>query len=330
MRGWLIGGGLRRTGPGAPLRRRPGRSVSRPPALGASEGAAARDRGPDLAAVRQFLDSDKSYSPAEKAAAQAALQRLTRKAPALDDAQFELAVAHIAAITDNGHTFLMPGAWPQRYDRIPLRLVLLSDGLFVGSADAADSDLVGARVVRIEGRALPALREAYRRYEGGLEGWRQQFLPYFLESADILHAASVARRADRLRMEFRLRDGARLTRDLAARREPTARTGIELLLPPDRLVELARGGRASMLPPALPLYLQDAQAPFRSAWMADGIYYLQLKFNSDFAGARMADFVARVRSELAQRRRRPSSSISASTSEETSTPHARSCRTCRT
>ncbi len=241
---------------------------------------------------------DKSFSPEELARARAALQRVTARASSISGSEFELALAGIAALTDNGHTFLLSGAWPLRYNRIPLRFIALSDGLFVGSADAVNADLVGARVERIERRSWRDLLRADARYQGGAPGWREQFAYFFVESPEVLHAAGIARESDRVRIRIRLPNGRRVTRTIMAQRDPNAPGGIEALLPPDRLIELSRRD-GSMLASAAPLYLQEPNHYFRSARLPEeGGYYIQLRFNSDFGDEEITPFVDAVVADL--------------------------------
>src|SRR5205085_11098935 len=138
-------------------------------ALSASVAQAAP--GPaDVAAMRTYVARNRAYSPATRAEAMRRLELL----PGLSGspARFELEAAHIAALADNGHSVLLPPQWPSRYRRSPVHLGLFADGLFVVSAPADRRQLVGRRVLRINGRDWHDIRAAYARYQVGLPGFR--------------------------------------------------------------------------------------------------------------------------------------------------------------
>ena len=109
-------------------------------------------------------------------------------------ARFELEAAHIAALADNGHSVLLPPQWPSRYRRSPVHLGLFADGLYVVSAPADRRRLVGRRVLRINGRDWREIRTAYARYQGGLPGFRDQFVTLFMETAGVAGGGGLRQR----------------------------------------------------------------------------------------------------------------------------------------
>jgi hypothetical protein len=54
-------------------------------------------------------------------------------------AQLDLELAQIAALADNGHSFLMPPQWTTRYPRSVVHLGMFADGLGVLTLDCASS-----------------------------------------------------------------------------------------------------------------------------------------------------------------------------------------------
>jgi hypothetical protein len=209
-------------------------------------------------------------------------------------ARFELEAAHIAALADNGHSVLLPPQWPSRYRRSPVHLGLFADGLYVVSAPADRRPLIGRRVLRINGHDWREIRAAYARYQGGLPGFRDQFVTLFMELPALLHAAGFGSDPDRLALT------------LSAPGQPETVT-IQAALTPYRDVAAFTGESslidgARMLPPAtVPLYLQDPGPLFRRAWPAglDGAY---VQLNA-IRGLGIQQFFEETLAEL--RRRRP-------------------------
>ena len=111
--------------------------------------AAAAPTEADVAMVRDYVGKNRAYSPAARAEALRAVERL----PGLigEPARFELEAAAIAALADNGHSALLPPQWASRYPRSPVHLGLFADGLYVIAAPAEHVGLLRSRVIAING-----------------------------------------------------------------------------------------------------------------------------------------------------------------------------------
>jgi hypothetical protein len=246
----------------------------------------------DVQAMRTYVARNRAYSPAARAEALRRVELLPGLAAT--PARFELEAAHIAALADNGHSVLLPPQWPSRYRRSPVHLGLFADGLFIVSAPAERRQLVGRRVLRINGRDWQEIRAAYARYQGGLPGFRDQFVPLFMETPTLLAAAGFGSDPDRLTLTLSAPGRPEMVIVQAALtpyRDEAAFTG------ESPLVDGAR-----LLPPAMvPLYLQDPAPLFRLAFPVelDGAF-IQLKA---IRGLGIQQFFEATLVEL--RRRRP-------------------------
>lgn len=88
-----------------------------------------------------------------------ALESLANRLDALDDEQIVMALARVVAMGGDSHTTVNAGAIGQRMRRLPLQLVVLSDGVFVNAAPKAHEALIGRRVVSINGMAIDEVLE---------------------------------------------------------------------------------------------------------------------------------------------------------------------------
>jgi hypothetical protein len=253
----------------------------------------------DLAVLRQFLDRDRSYGPEARARAEAALDALEEKAPCLSPAAFQLAAAEIAALARNGHTMLVPAVWAARFSRMPLRLQRFADGLFVVHAPDGLGDLRGARVVSIDAHPVAEVERAHAGLCGALEGKCRDWIGFFAESPELLHAAGLATREDRLALGLGLPDGTRITAEVPARLDPPEGSPLALL-DRSRLVAFAAENASPV-----PLALADPERFFR-AFPLCGLdaFYVQLRKNAPAPGEDLAAFLSSVESELARARPR--------------------------
>lgn len=255
--------------------------------------AARADAEPDVAAMRDYVAKNRAYAPAARAEALRRVEGMG--ALAADPAAFELEAAAIAALADNGHSVLLPPQWASRYKRSPVRLGLFADGLHVIAAPPEQAGLLGQEVVAINGRPWREVRQAYSRYQGGEQSFRDQFVTLFMETPALLRAAGLGEDPDHLALTLRGPDGER-TVPLRARLAPLQ--GEAAMVGHSGLIEAA----ALVPAEALPLYLRDPERPYRLEFPEglDGAY-IQLKST---AGAGIEDFLIETLASLRERRPR--------------------------
>lgn len=256
-------------------------------------GVARAAPGPaDVDAMRTYVERNRAYTPAARAEALREVELLPGLAAT--PARFELEVAHIAALADNGHSVLLPPQWPSRYRRSPVHFGLFADGLYVVAAPPDLARLVGHRVVAINGRDWHAVRAAFARYQGGLPGFRDQFVTLFMETPALLAAAGFGSDPDRLVLTLTAPGQLEIVTVQAALtpyRDDAAFTGESPLIDGARQLPADR----------VPLYLRDPGPLFRLAFPAelDGAY---VQLNA-VRGLGIQQFLEHTLAEL--RRRRP-------------------------
>jgi hypothetical protein len=256
------------------------------------------DRSEDLAVFEsQFLAVDRSFDTGELAEARSRFAELAETADQLSDAEFELAVAEIAALAHNGHTGVFLGRWPLAFNRLAVRFLLADDGLYVADATPEYEPLVGSRVVNVGGHDIAALRAVWKKYYARTASGRDESMHVLLESPELLHAAGLS--ASPNSVELELADGRMVSVGTAS--TWPAPQGIWRFLPPSRLVELAEAGRVQ----GDPLSLREPAELFRLVELPDrDAVYVQFRANHYFGGGDMraeaTRAIARLR-ELAPR-----------------------------
>lgn len=261
----------------------------------------------DFEYFKHYLELDKAYTPAARKEAEQMLANESAKAGTLTSSQFDLAIARIAALADNGHSSVSRGPLSRRHNRLPCRFYRFSDGYFVLRAQAGCTPLLGAKVLAIDGVPVDEVASHMYLYTGGPRNhYDQSASPLFLESPELLHAAGQAIQADRIRLLVRHADGSEaeqiLIADPANPDEP--RVFSDAYLSPDPVDGEADGWKSLLTTDAdLPLFLRDHGNPFKSTYDSEsGVYYVQFKSNQDEKGHPIAPFVADVKREVASRK----------------------------
>jgi hypothetical protein len=234
----------------------------------------------------EVFEADASYSGTERLQAEGLLSQLEADFEDMSHPEIELALAEVSATSDNGHSFLMPGGWTHRYPRLPLHFRVFSDGTYVISATDEFKQLVGHRLTGIEGHSLEELREAWTKYQGGQVGWRNLYLPYFLETPAMLHAAGLVEGVDSVVLSLADAEGAQMETEIPASSDLPQLEGMDQYLAPSRLLVVAN----QMEQPKLPLYLQSPGQAFRFKMLENPkTAYVQFKANIDFTGSQDID-----------------------------------------
>ena len=179
-------------------------------------------------------------------------------------------------------------------------MATFGDEFRVLRANAANADLLGAKLVAIDGRPVAEVRDTGRTLAGGVPTWRDRTVPLFLESPEQMHALGVARDANAAEYSFITDAGKPVTRRIAA--DPAESAGP--LMPPDMLLYPQPPGGdeskwVSLQPPTIPWSLADAQTAFR--WRAapeiDGMV-IQLRRVVDGPGQSISEFLSAMTAKV--------------------------------
>src|SRR5215213_9609403 len=129
---------------------------------------ATTQRQETLAIVRAIVTSgDRAFTDAGRARALGLLDSVAARSESLSDLAFELRLARVVALADNGHSLLPPGPRAGRTNRVGVRLLPLSDGLLVVHATRDLRDLLGATLVSIGGIPVQRMLAENRALYGG-------------------------------------------------------------------------------------------------------------------------------------------------------------------
>ena len=185
----------------------------------------ADQRREDIAQFRtEFFAKDRAYASSARAEAERRLVELERTAGEMNPAAFDLELARIVALADNGHTTSFESPRSRRYDRVELRLTPFGEDFYVLRAQEKYADLLGAKLIAIAGVTTDKLRPRYRALKGGVARWRDRGAAYFLESPEQLRADGVVTEQGTLSYRFMVLDGTFVECKLTATAGGTQRT----------------------------------------------------------------------------------------------------------
>ena len=137
----------------------------------------------------QVLDVDRSFSPAARAEAKARLRALETRLDALGPLEAGVELCRIAALADNGHTGCMSPVPAQPVD---VGFYPLNSGIYVFSAAGREADLLGGRLLAIDGRPIGEVQKAVQTLRGGYPAFRDLNTVYAYSRPALLHALGVA------------------------------------------------------------------------------------------------------------------------------------------
>ncbi len=277
-----------------------------PPSADFSEPAnAAEAHHQDIAYFRHYLDLDRSYTAETRAIANGILADLEANLDNLSDAGFQLAIARAVAAADNGHSNIWLAKFSRAHGRIPLRFYWFSDGLYVVRAQPELSDLVGARLLAVNGVDVETAATLLRVFVGGTrEAFRAYRGPGLFELPVAHHAAGMIDSESETRLSFQLPNGDVVTTSISAQ---ALGEDANLYWPNRYLYESLPGddednwiGIAGQVE-AMPRYLQQPELPFQWLLLPEGGIYVQYRQNF---GAGIEAFGDKVRTAIKEHKPR--------------------------
>jgi hypothetical protein len=257
----------------------------------------AEARRADIAMFReQFIGRDAALVVAgRRDEAERRLAALEANAGAVSQAYFELELARIVALADNGHSVYFPGPRSRRFNRImDVRFAPFGEDFYVLRASPANADLLGAKLVAVDGRPIAQVRAVARTLSGGTDAWRDRNAAYFFESPEQMEALDVIASASRASYRFQLANGRTVTRRFTpeAANQNRVRANADRWYYPAPVEGEGENWRALLAADAAPWAFQEPDRPFR---MRDApeidAYVIELRQNNSSDDTDIADFM---------------------------------------
>ena len=257
----------------------------------------------DLDYLMMFFQLEKSFTKDTLAIAEKYYQQLIENAPDLGDAEFELAVAKIVAAADNGHTKIREYDRTPKYNRLPIRGHWFADGYFIIRAHQGFEQHLGKRITSIDDVPMFEVLKKLRPYIGGTDEIFKKYIPYLIESPELLYAAKITNNKDEFQLKFESNGNSshatiRASKDYST--EHIARTNI-LLSPSVYKKSQPKWKPAIKESDQLPVYLKHPLESFQTKQLDSlNAFYVQFRTNNDSSTQSISDFCEKAMSDFQQ------------------------------
>lgn len=246
-------------------------------------------RHQDVADLRLLPNFDRSFTPASKAVFLNGVDALDGDAGTMGSPEFEMAVSRLVALAGNAHTTVGRAQRAGTFGRVPLRLAWFADGLYVVRAKAPVENLLGRRVLSIDGRPVEQAVAALRPFLSGTVEHAHADSPTMLECPALLRA--IWPEADGIHLAVGLDDGTvAQVAALPPEPDPFALRPVLVITP------YAPADWSSVLSraPALPLSLRDPARMAYSAPLEGNGLYVRINGNEDDDNGPLAEQLAAI------------------------------------
>ncbi|BDU21684.1 peptidase S41 [Dyella sp. GSA-30] len=169
----------------------------------------------DVDYFAKVIARDRAFSPDERKTAEARIAALRALPNALPSPMLHVALMQVMALADNGHS-RMDATTDQGTLIVPLRVTRFAEGFYVTRAAAAYREMLGGRVVSIDGHPIDQILLQLDTLRGGVEGFRRENDTRYIVVQGLLYGLGIATDAKASTWIVVLSDGRTVTRRLDA------------------------------------------------------------------------------------------------------------------
>ncbi len=254
----------------------------------------------DLDYFTKLIAMDRSFSTDARLQAQRRIAELADLKTVVPRPNFRVALMEIAALADNGHTRLDSdsGADPME---LPVRVAAFSDGIYVLHASKEYADLLGGKLVSIDGHSIDEVESRLEQLRGGTPQWRQAWAQVYISWQDVLVGAGITSDMGHSTWTVTSPSGATVTRTLTPYKpsEDEPDIFVNRIYSPEPLKELGAEWVAYQPDRPSPITLSDFDATFRRVRLPNScVMLIQFRSNDDVGNNRIVDFEAASKADM--------------------------------
>jgi hypothetical protein len=145
----------------------------------------------DVDYFAKVIARDRAFSPAQRETAEARIAALRALPNALPPPELHVALMQVMALADNGHSRVDATA-DQGTLIVPLRVTRFTEGFYVTRAETAYRDMLGGRVVSIDGHPIDQILLQLDTLRGGVGGFPRESDATYIIVQDLLYGLGIA------------------------------------------------------------------------------------------------------------------------------------------
>jgi hypothetical protein len=250
--------------------------------------------------LAKLVALDRSYSPSARVQAQQRLAALANANTVIPHAAFLITMMEIAALADNGHTHVGSdnGADPME---LPVRVAAFSDGIYVMHATAPYADLLGGKIVSIDGHPIDDVMARLEQLRGGTPQWRKVYAQVYISWQDVLVGAGIAADMGHSTWTVTSPSGTTVTRTLTpyTPSEDEPDIFVNRIYSNQPLKDLGPDWIAYQPDRPLPITFSDFNTTFRRVRLPHScVMLIQFKSNDDVGDDHIKDFEAATKADM--------------------------------
>ena len=169
----------------------------------------------DVDYFAKVIARDRAFLPGERETAEARIAALRALPNALPSPMLHVALMQVMALADNGHS-RMDATADQGTLIVPLRVTRFAEGFYVTRAATAYREMLGGRVVSIDGHPIDQILLQLDTLRGGVEGFRRENDATYIIVQNLLYGLGIATDPKASAWAVVLPDGRTVTRRLNA------------------------------------------------------------------------------------------------------------------
>lgn len=250
--------------------------------------------------LAKLVAMDRSYSPEARSQARQRIAALADATTVMPHPTFLVSMMEIAALADNGHTRVDSdsGADPME---LPVRVAQFSDGIYLMHATKSYADLLGGKVVSIDGHTIDAVMARLDQLRGGTPQWREICAQVYMSWQDVLVGAGIAPDMGHSTWTVTSPSGVTVTRTLTPYTPSDDEPDIFVnrIYSNEPLKVLGPDWIAYQPDRPLPITFTDFDTPFRRVRLPHSCAMLiQFKSNDDVGSYSIKDFEAATKADM--------------------------------
>jgi hypothetical protein len=181
------------------------------------EGLTAEEWAEDLRYLARRMEEvhPRLFEMVQREHFEAEVAKLEQQIPQLDENRIKWEIYRIVTLPNDAHSYVNIFIDKLDWHMMPLKLWFFPSGIYVLDAGREEREVIGARIVAVEGTAVEDLYRMLRPYLSAESEshWKERFI-YLITGAEALRAIGICKDAGPINVTFESRDGKRFTRQI--------------------------------------------------------------------------------------------------------------------